>query len=90
MCPVHRMEPDPGKVFLSQKAESQIEELLERHMKDLTYDPTTAGQIASTVSSIGGNRYESQSGSNGTHLGLFHIRFQYILAPRAKMYVILI
>ncbi|XP_012940523.1 tctex1 domain-containing protein 1 [Aplysia californica] len=45
----YRMEPEEGTVFLPSKAEKQISSLLEEHMKELTYDPATAGPLAETI-----------------------------------------
>ncbi|GFS02294.1 Tctex1 domain-containing protein 2-like [Elysia marginata] len=45
----YKLEPDQGTEFLPSKAKNEIETFLEKHIGDMTYDPTTAAQLTQTV-----------------------------------------
>ncbi|KAK3769754.1 hypothetical protein RRG08_046861 [Elysia crispata] len=45
----YKSEPDQGTEFLPSKAKNEIETFLERHMADMTYDPTTAAHLTQTI-----------------------------------------
>ncbi|GFN90078.1 TCTEX1 domain-containing protein 2-like [Plakobranchus ocellatus] len=45
----YKLGPDEGTEFFPSKAKNEIEVFLEQHMRDVTYDPSTAAQLTQTI-----------------------------------------